>query len=145
MTGVDPQVVTRRLATMRTLLGHLASLDVATPEELEDLGVRLQVERILSQVVNLAAEINAHVAMTVLNRPPESYREGFDRMVEADFLTKATATALKPSVSLRNVLTHEYVQVDLTMVARAIPAALGGYGVYIKEVAEALHTPPERA
>src|SRR5699024_12145906 len=105
MIALAPEIVARRLATMRTLLDHLATLEVSTPEDLEDLGVRLQVERILSQLVNLAADINAHVAVAVLNRPPEDYREGFDRMVDADFLHRETAKRLKPSVGLRNVLT----------------------------------------
>lgn len=140
MIALDPEIVTRRLATMRTLLDHLATLEVSTPEDLEDLGVRLQVERILSQLVNLAADINAHVAVAVLNRPPEDYREGFDRMVDADFLHRETAKRLKPSVGLRNVLTHEYVRTDLAALVGAVPAALNDYGDYVYQVATALES-----
>lgn len=136
MTDVDRDVVIRRLLTMRTLLDHLATLDAATPAALA--GVRLQVERVLTQLVNLAAEINAHVAVTVLNRPPEDYREGFDRLAQAGFLDKETAAALKPSVGLRNILTHEYVRVDLELVAEAVPHALSGYRAYVTRVATAL-------
>lgn len=140
MTGVDHDVVTRRLVAIRRLLDHLSTLGVGTSAALEDLAVRLQVERILTQLVNLAAEVNAHVAVTVLDRPPEEYREGFDRMVEAGFLDRDTAARLKPSVGLRNVLTHEYIRVDLDKVARAIPAALTGYGSYVRQVAAALRS-----
>lgn len=140
MSTVDEAVVVRRLETMRTLLDHLSALDVTGPDALADLGLRLQVERVLTQLVNLAAEINAHVALAVLNRPPEDYREGFDRMVQAGFLDRGIAAALKPSVGLRNVLTHEYVRVDLTMVAKAVPRAVDGYGHYVREVATALQS-----
>lgn len=138
MTGLDGDVIVRRLATMRVLLDHLSSLDVDGPAALDDLALRLQVERVLTQLVHLAAEINAHVAASVRNRPPEDYREGFDRMAEAGFLDRGTAASLKPSVGLRNVLTHEYVRVDLGLVAQAVAPALSGYGAYVRMVAAAL-------
>lgn len=138
MTQVDRDVVIRRLVSMRALLDHLESLGVVTAGDLADLGVRLQVERALTQIVNLATEINAHVASVVLRRPPEDYRQGFDRMVEAGWLERSTAEGLKPSVGLRNVLTHEYVDIDLDVVAGAIPMALGGYRKYVRNVAQTL-------
>ena len=39
---------------------------------------------------------------------------------------------------LRNILTHEYIQVDLSRVARAVPDALAGYTTYVREVATGL-------
>lgn len=142
MSEVDRDVVIRRLVTMRTLLDHLESLGVVASGDLADLGVRLQVERALTQIVNLATEINAHVASVVLHRPPEDYRQGFDRMVEAGWLERSTAEGLKPSVGLRNVLTHEYVDIDLDVVAAAIPMVLGGYRTYVREVARSLKPSP---
>lgn len=139
MSEVDRDVVIRRLVTMRTLLDHLESLGVVDARDMADLGVRLQVERALTQIVNLATEINAHVASVVLRRPPEDYRQGFDRMVDAGWLERGTAGRLKPSVGLRNVLTHEYVDIDLDVVAAAIPMALGGYRAYVREVARTLN------
>lgn len=136
--NVDHAVVTRRLVAMRELLDHLATLRVEAAEDLDDLAVRLQVERILTQLVNLAVDINAHVATAVLGRPPEDYREGFDRMTEAHFLDRETVRALRPSVGLRNILTHEYVRVDLSAVARAVPEALAGYRNYVRQVSAKL-------
>lgn len=138
MSGVDRDVVTRRLAAMRMLLDHLESLHIVDEHDLTELGIRLQVERALTQIVNLAAEVNAHVAVVRLHRPPEDYRQGFDRMVEAGWLERSTAESLKPSVGLRNVLTHEYTDINLAMVAAAVPLALTGYRGYLREVAQAL-------
>jgi uncharacterized protein YutE (UPF0331/DUF86 family) len=106
--------------------------------DLTDLGVRLQVERVVTQVVNLAVEINAHVSSTVLGRPPADYHMGFDRMVESGWLQPDLASTLKPSVGLRNILTHEYVNTDLELVARAVPLALHDYREYLRSVASAL-------
>lgn len=138
MSRIDRDVVTRRLAAMRMLLDHLESLHIMDEQDLATLGVRLQVERALTQIVNLAAEVNAHVAVVRLHRPPEDYRQGFDRMVEAEWLQRSTAEGLKPSVGLRNVLTHEYTDINLGLVAAAVPMALTGYRAYVIEVAQAL-------
>lgn len=136
--GPDPDIVVRRLDAMRTLLDHLEELHVTSADDLADLGVRLQVERVLTQVVNLAVEINAHVASTVLGRPPADYQGGFDRIAESGWLSPHLAQALKPSVGLRNVLTHEYVATDLGLFAAAVPLALVDYRAYIRSVATAV-------
>ena len=52
MSEVDRDVVVRRLVTMRTLLDHLESLGVVASGDLADLGVRLQVERALTQIAD---------------------------------------------------------------------------------------------
>lgn len=141
--SVDADIVVRRLAAMRRLLDHLASLPVASAEDLSDLAVRLQVERVLTQLVNLAAEINAHVA-AARGLPPEDYRQGFDRICEEGFITAELADDLKPSVGLRNILTHEYVEIDLAQVAASAPRALDGYSQYVRQVAVALRGTTDR-
>lgn len=138
MTGPDRDVVVRRLDAMRDLLDHLEGLHVTSADDLADLRVRPQVERVLTHVVNLAVEINAHVAATVRGRPPADYQVGFDRMAESGWLDPHLARALKPSVGLRNVLTHEYVDTDLGLAAAAVPLMLRDYRAYIRLVAVAL-------
>lgn len=138
MTAPDRNVLIRRLDAMRDLLDHLEGLKINGSADLADLGVRLQVERVVTQVVNLAVEINAHVSSTVLGRPPADYQMGFDRMVEAGWLQTDLASTLKPSVGLRNILTHEYVDTDLELVARAVPLALRDYREYFRSVASSL-------
>lgn len=134
---IDSAVIARRLAVMRRLLEHLESLKIGSVADLADLGVLLQVERVLTQLVNLASDVNAHVAAAT-GLPPEDYRQGFDRMAEEGFITAELAVELKPSVGLRNVLTHEYVEIDLTKLAESVPLATAGYAEYVRQVARTL-------
>lgn len=138
--SVDAQVVLRRLDAMSELLTHLDHLGITSTEALGDLGTRLQVERILTQVVNLAGEINAHLATSLLGRAPGDFRQGFDLAANADVITTALAQELKPSVGLRNILTHEYVDVDLEIVLRSIPRALSSFSSYVRSVARFLQS-----
>lgn len=137
MSSPDPQVITRRLAVMRTLLDHLDSLDIRSANQLDELSTLLQVERVLTQLVNLAGEINAHVA-TTRGLPPQDYRDGFTRMADEGVLPRTLTAELRPSVGLRNILTHQYVDLDKAILVGSIPRALRGYDSYVRTVARFL-------
>lgn len=136
---VDVDRVRARLLAMRELLDHLASLGDISAQLLEsDLGVRLQVERVLSQVVTLATEINSHVATRTLGRAPADLRGSFAAMASTGWVDADVARQMQGSAGLRNILVHEYVAVDLAVVADTVPVALSTYGEYIRQVAARL-------
>ena len=41
---------------------------------------------------------------------------------------------------MRNILVHEYIEIDISMVAVAVPLALRCYGRYVQQVAEFVST-----
>ena len=51
---------------------------------------------------------------------------------------KVFAARLAPSAGLRNVLVHEYAQVDLALVARGVELARQDYRSCVREVARSL-------
>lgn len=128
--------VQAKLRLMRELLDDLGSLGDVAPEMLErERLVRRAVERVLTQLVDLAASVNSHVVTASTGRAPDSYRSSFDDAAELGMLPRQLAEALKPSVGMRNLLVHEYVGVDLARVAQAVPTALESYGEYVRHVA----------
>lgn len=139
MTSADPDRLRARLISMRELVDHLDSLQPVTEEALRaDFGLRLQVERALSQIITLAAEINSHGVVATLGRPPADLRTSFDDAAYAGWIDLDLAQRLRMAAGLRNVLVHEYVDVDLGIVAAAVPGAVGGFGAYIRAVASRL-------
>lgn len=133
---LDLAVVQRRLALMRDLLTDLEHLGRPTAEVLEsDRLLRHAAERILVQLVELASSINSHVAATVLNRAPADYREGFVLAARAGVVAAELLPDLRSSVGLRNVLTHEYIEVDLEIVASSIAQAADLYGQFVRGAA----------
>lgn len=136
---LDVDVIHAKLATMRALLDDLAGAGEVSAERLEeDRILRHAVERILTQLVDLAVAINGHVAAARLGRGPSDYRESFALAAEAGFVPEPLATRLAPSTGLRNVLVHEYTAIDLERVAESVPLALEGYREYVAAVARAL-------
>lgn len=130
---LDPSIVEARLTAMTELLDDLAGVD--TTRLAADRLLRHAVERILTQLVELAAAVNEHVAGARLDRAATSYRDSFVLAAESGMVDEALRDALIRSVGLRNVLVHEYVAVDLAQVRAEVPLALDVYRRYVAQAA----------
>ncbi len=118
------------------LLEDLEAVGEVTVDLLQqDRMLRHGVERVLGQLVELAVSINGHVGATLLGGAPADYRTSFALVEKAGGLEPELVTRLQASVGLRNVLTHEYVEIDLEIVAGAVPLARQDYGQYVQQMA----------
>ena len=130
------EVLVVRLDLMRELLDDLDAMgDVTVGSLTQDRITRRAAERILTQLVDLAADINTHAATSLGGLRPTEYRQSFDAAVTAGLIEQELADALKSSVGMRDVLIHEYVATDLEMVAAAVPLARRDYAAYVRSVA----------
>ena len=130
-------VVQQRLALMNLLIDDLDRLGEVTADRLtEDRYLRHVVEHVLEQLVQLAVGINSHVAAAVLGQAVTDYRASFDAAATAGLISRGLATRLHPSTGLRNVVVHEYLDVDLAVLAGAVPAARQDYAAYIRSAAD---------
>jgi uncharacterized protein YutE (UPF0331/DUF86 family) len=133
---LDFSVVQSRLRLMRELLDDLDSVGNIDAQGLTSHRLtRHAVERILAQLVDLAVSVNNHVSAAVLGRVAADYRQSFDLAAEAELISGDLAAELKPSVGLRNVLTHEYADVDLVVVAGSVPRASDAFARYVRSAA----------
>lgn len=129
----DAGVVQTRIAQINRLLDDLQSMGDIDPGRLEDDRIlRYAVERILSQVVELAVSVNGHVAATLIHESPKDYRLSFDLAGRAGMIAPDLAARLRPSVGLRNVVVPEYLDIDLALVSSAARAALTDYREYVR-------------
>jgi uncharacterized protein YutE (UPF0331/DUF86 family) len=136
---VDENVVGARLRLLWQLLDDLEAAGDVTVERLEtDRLLRHAVERILTQLVEVAVSINSHVAGSLTGRSPATYRESFGAAADAGVISAELAAELAPSAGLRNVLVHEYLTIDLRLVASSIPRARAAYAGYATAVARYL-------
>jgi uncharacterized protein YutE (UPF0331/DUF86 family) len=137
--NIDVAIVQERLRLMRALLVDLDQIGEVTAERLNDERiVRHAIERIITQLVDLAVSINSHIAATMQGQAPATYRASFGAIADIGVISSELAAELAPSAGLRNILTHEYVTVDLAILARAVPAAAGLYKRYVTDVARYL-------
>jgi uncharacterized protein YutE (UPF0331/DUF86 family) len=153
---LDPETIVSRLRTMRQLLDQLERLRLerlrlerlglerlGNESGSDDFGRRLQIERILSALVDLAVAINTHVVVVRLGEAPHDMTASFRLAAEAGLLDADLAAELAPSVGLRNVIVHAYVDLDVARMMEAVPLAAGQYSRYVEQVARWLRALPE--
>jgi uncharacterized protein YutE (UPF0331/DUF86 family) len=133
---LDHAVVVSKLRTMRRLLDELDRLGpVDVGRFAQEFAVQLAVERIVSQLVDLAASINAHVVAVLTAEPPATVRQSFAAASAAGLIDHDLAEQLAPSAGLRNVLVHAYVDLDVARLVAAVPLASEQYAEYVRQVA----------
>ncbi len=136
---LDVDVARNKLAAIEDTCDVLASLGGIDADRLrDDPVVAAAVERLIGRLVDLAVDVNSHLAVALLGRAPSEYRESFDLMAQAGVIELAMAVRLKPSVGMRNVIVHEYVRLDLARVAAVVPEAIDAYRAYVTAVARFL-------
>lgn len=140
----DLDVVERRLRALQDTVSDLDRLRGVTPQNLHgDALARAAAERLIQVAVDLAVDINAHLATALLGRAPATGRESFSAAARAGVLSNELAEEIAPAAGLRNVLVHRYVDIDVALVARAVDQLLTLLPRYIREVASYVRSSTE--
>ncbi|MGA7937393.1 MAG: DUF86 domain-containing protein [Kovacikia sp.] len=146
MSQLDPEIIAQRLSRMVDRIDHLKQFEALTLEDyLQDEMKQAAIERLLETIIDAALSINK----TLLKRgagliPTDSKSfknfESFILMGENRFIPAELATQLAPSGSFRNVLAHEYDDIEPEQVYNAVQKALSQYPQYVKAIQNYLDT-----
>ncbi len=132
---IDIDLIRRKLARLNMYLEKIKPLsDKSIAEYKADFYLKSSAERLIQLIVEAATDINNHVVVETGNRPPEDYSVSFIKASETGLISRDLAEKLKGSAGMRNILVHEYMEIDDEMVYNAIPLALQYYKEYIKQV-----------
>lgn len=93
------------------------------------------VERLLERIVMRAVDVNQHLlaalAPGVFRSPSRlTYRQTFEHLAPLGVLPEDLATAVAPSAGLRNILVHEYNDVEHLRLYESIGTCLTDYPRY---------------
>lgn len=133
--AIDPERAAEKLRAIERFLGDLELYRGATAEQMAvDRVARNVVERVMIGLVDLAASTNVHLVVGLGDDSPREYRQSFRAARDLGIISDATLASVAGSPGLRNALVHMYVDMDLVLLAAAIPLALEGYRAYVREV-----------
>jgi uncharacterized protein YutE (UPF0331/DUF86 family) len=136
---LDVDACQEKLALMADLVADLDRHAEVTGAVLRaDRDRRHVVERILTQLVDIAGGLNSLLARGLGHRAPTGYRDGFELLRQLDLLPQELVDRLLPSVGMRNLLTHEYGRIDLDLVAAATSASRRDYADFVEVTRAAL-------
>lgn len=115
----DGEVTRQRLAALRHYVSTLKEFGPATVEELErNLERQWAVLHGLQLAIECVLDVAAHLATTQGLGVPASHTEAIDLLGSSGVIDKDLSGRIRGMAGFRNVIVHEYVNVDLSRVAR---------------------------
>jgi uncharacterized protein YutE (UPF0331/DUF86 family) len=137
---VDRYVVRARIAKIRQYVALLKKIRGLATETafVKDPLIYGNAERYLQLAIQALLDISNHIVADMnLNLPADS-KELFDLLVRHRVLPVQLSRRLAPMAGFRNILVHEYLEIDRHRVYRALKDDLGDFEQFIKAVSRLL-------
>jgi uncharacterized protein YutE (UPF0331/DUF86 family) len=135
MTDIDSEVVLVRLRLIAKYRNTLEEFNsVSFDEYLGDFRQQLIVERLLQLMVEAATDINTYLLVQLHQVSPATYFDSFIEAGRQGIITPKLAAKLAQSAGMRNILVHQYKDIDNRIVFDAIPKALEQYPLYVQQI-----------
>jgi uncharacterized protein YutE (UPF0331/DUF86 family) len=134
---VNPEAVARRLLVLNECLNELARPEAGIVERLAtDSMLRAAVERWLQTAIESCIDIASHVVASEGWVPASTGREAFLILAQHSRISLDLAQRLGRAAAMRNVLVHDYVALDLSMLAHAVRHDLKDLRSFAAEAAQ---------
>ena len=138
----DDSVVRRHLAALREALAHLRRHAGSTPEmRRADMDLRWTVEHGLQLCAQNAIDIATHL-VTAAGFDAPDYASALDRLTRMSVLPGAFGARFRRIAGFRNVLVHDYIEVDLAVVSRVLGENLDDFEEFARLVERHLDESP---
>ena len=130
---LNQEFVQRKIKLIQEDLSNLEPLAAFTFTQLAQDPIKYSaLERLLERIITRAIDVNNHCLAELAkgSEPIRSYYETFLRLADLGVYPENFAKEIAPSAGLRNVLVHEYDQVDQRQVWQSLGKALAQYAQY---------------
>ena len=118
---VDTEIFSRRLDALESYLNRLRSLgEAAEPAYLAEPAIHDLAARYLHLAVEAAIDLANHWIADQGLRTPDSNRDAFTVLEEADEIEAPLAERLRGWAGFRNVLVYDYISIDHRIAYAAI-------------------------
>ncbi len=129
---MSPEVVKRKLVSLATYINDLLKY-----RKIDFKGFmenHYEIERLIELLVMNASDIVFHLIAEKGESAPASYKAAFLRAGELGIISKQLSKNLALSAGLRNILVHEYEEIDYRIVHKSIPSAIKDFSTLVKEL-----------
>jgi uncharacterized protein YutE (UPF0331/DUF86 family) len=112
-----------------------------TPEiYLSNYTQALAVERLLEKIIGRLIDINFHLLSESTHQLPKDYFTSFLEMGKSGFVKPDLANQLAPSSAMRNILAHEYDEIDPDLICQSIGKIIHLAPQYLKQILDKIQT-----
>lgn len=137
---VDANIVHSRIQRIRKCVSKLKKIARAKTKKelLRDSDAVDIVEHNLQVAIQCVLDIGNHLLADLKAGVPDDHRKIFTMLASHNILPGDLSERLVQMAGLRNVLVHEYMDVDVDMLYRAMTEELGDFEEFIKAVTKVL-------
>lgn len=129
---MSPEVVKKKLESITQYLNDLSPNKKISFNEF--MQKHYEIERILELLIMTASDIVFHLITDKGEPVPASYKAAFLQAGELGIIGKKLSKNLALSAGLRNILVHEYEEIDYKIVHKSIPSAIKDFTALIKDL-----------
>ena len=132
---IDPEIVQKRLEKLDQYVGLLKKLSKQPLNRfISDPFVRGNVERYLQLAIQVCLDIGNHILADIKSKAPEEFRDIFILLGENKIIPDEFAKKIAPMAGLRNILVHDYLEVDSNKIYDILQKDLSDFREFAKYV-----------
>jgi uncharacterized protein YutE (UPF0331/DUF86 family) len=129
-------LVQARLEELALVVAELAKYRGIAPDALgRDLALRWIVERGILAAAGLVFDVADHILAATFSEYPASYEASLLALRDRGVISGDLHASMRGLGHVRNLLAHDYVKVDLTLLARHLEEALAFLPAFSQEIA----------
>jgi uncharacterized protein YutE (UPF0331/DUF86 family) len=135
----DPVLIAKRISKLREYVGLLRILGGRSREEfIQDPFVIGNVERYLQLAIQVVLDICNHIVADDRLGPVEEYRDAIRLVGQGGHLEPDLTQRLIPMAGLRNILVHDYLEIDRGRLHSLLRDCLEDFELFATQIARRL-------
>ena len=128
-------VIENRLKELDVVVGQLNKYRDLKPNAMkQDLEKRWVIERGLETGAQLILEVADHILSNHFGHYSETYEDALKGLQEKNVISEELYLQIKGLGSMRNILVHQYIQIDLDIVFNSFHKSLKVFPHYAEEI-----------
>lgn len=136
---VDKKIILKHLDELEKCIKQLGKHKNCTVQQLlSDFDLRWAVERGLQLAVQNVLDISSHILVDAQVSGLDDYTSMIDQMGVKGIIPEDFAKKIRGMAGLRNVLVHDYVDIDTQKLHTYVIAGLGDFKKFAKYIADYL-------
>jgi uncharacterized protein YutE (UPF0331/DUF86 family) len=131
---MSPEVVAKKLSAMTQYLKDLLPYKEVSFDDF--MQRHYEIERIIELLIMTASDIVFHLLVQKGEQPPATYKSAFLRAGEGGIIDKELSNNLAKGAGLRNILVHEYEEIDYQLLHKSISIVINDFTSFIDELSK---------
>jgi uncharacterized protein YutE (UPF0331/DUF86 family) len=128
---VDKTLILRKIAGMSEYLDQLMEFrDITVESYSSEWKTQRIIERTLQMMIEVCADIAGHIISDSGYRIPKTYSDAFKILGEHGILDEALSRRMEQMAKFRNIVVHQYDEIDATIVVDILQKHLSDFNDY---------------